>query len=231
MQRSNDQSLSAILVTVLVVIALTSTTWTKDLFGRGDEKAILLSQSALDQLNQLEGGQEDQTKMRGKNMLAVLTTAQHLELPVEVSRECSTTFVRYTMDVKISPFPLALDQLNSYVEGREDQVKAMISSENIPEVLTMAQHLAMPIDVRRACNQRFVKCTADVKGGQSEAFIWMRQNVEQETCKQILDDVDSSSTCKEELVNWAKAKATPSCCKTQSQRKPHQFFLFSNKSV
>ena len=103
--------------------------------------------------------------------------------------------------------------------GQEDQFKVMINGENISEVLTMAQHLQLPIDVRREYNQTFVKCTVDVKGSQSEAFIWMRQNVEQETCKQVLDDVDSSSTCKEELVKWAKSKATPPSCKTQSQRK------------
>ena len=205
-------------MSVLVIIALTSTTWTKDLFGRGDERAILLSQSALDQLNQLEGGQEDQVMMKGKSMLEILTTAQHLELPVDVSRECSTTFVRYTMDVTISLSPSALDHLNSLVEGREDLIKAMINATNILEVLTMAQHLELPINVRRECNQTFVRCAADLKGGRSEAFIWMRHNVTQETSKQILDDVDSSSTCKEQLENWIKAKVTFQC-KTQRQRK------------
>ena len=149
-------------MTVLVVIALTSTAWTKKLFGRGDEKSILLSQ------------------------------------------------------------PLH-DQLNSLVEGQEDQIKAMITGENISEVLTMVQHVDLPINVRRECTQIFVKIATDVKRGRREAFIWMRQNVEQETCKQVLDDVDSSSTCKEELVKWTKAKATPPCCKTQSQRKLFQF--------
>ena len=144
-------------MTVLVVIALTSTTWTKKLFGRGDEKPILPSE----------------------------------------------------------PFH---DHLNSLVAGQEDQIKTMINGENISEVLTMVQHLDLPIEDRKECNQTFVKSTADVKGGRSEAFIWMRQNVEQETCRQILDDVDSSSTCKEQLVNWVKAKVT-SQCGTQRQRK------------
>ena len=145
-------------MSVLVIIALTSTAWTKKLFGRGEEKPIPLSQ----------------------------------------------------------PF---LDQLNSLVGGQEVEIKAMINGENISEVLTMVQHLELPTDVRRECNKTFAKYTADEKGGQSEAFIWMRQNVEQETCRQILDDVDSSSTCKEKLVRWVKAKATSRCCKTQSQRK------------
>ena len=113
----------------------------------------------------------------------------------------------------------SLDQLNNLVSGQEDEIKAMINDENISEVLTMAQHLDLPIRVRRGCNQTLARYAADVKGGQREAFIWMRQNVEQETCKQVLDDVDSSSTCKEELVRWTKAKVTPRCCKTQSQRK------------
>ena len=215
MQKTNGRSLSAILVSVLVIIALTSTTWTKDLFGRGDERAVLLSPSARDQLNQLEGGQ---AMMKGKNMLEVLTMAQRLELPVDVSRECSTTFVRYTVDVTISLSPSVLDQLNSLVEGREDQIKAMINGTNISEVLTMAQHLDLPIHVRRECNQTFARIAADVKGGRIEAFIWMRHNVTQETSKQILDDVDSSSTCKEQLVNWVTAKVT-SHCGTQRQRK------------
>ena len=145
------------LVSLLVIIALTSISWTKKLFGRGDEEATSLSQPSLDQLHRL-------------------------------------------------------------VEGQEDQIKAMVCSENISEVLTMAQHIELPIHVRRGCNQTFVRCAVDVKGGQSEAFIWMRHNIGQETCRQILDDVDSSSTCKEELVKWTKAKA-PSRYKTQSQRK------------
>ena len=126
-------------MSALVIIALTSTAWTKKLFGRGKEK------------------------------------------PVSLYVPC-------------------LDQLNSLVAGQEVQIKTMIDSENISEVLTMSQYLELPTDVRRECNKTFVKRAVDVKGGQSEAFIWMRQNVEQETCKQVLDDVDSSSTCKEELV-------------------------------
>ena len=145
------------LVSLLVIIALTATSWTKKMFGRGVEEAISLSQPVVDQLNRL-------------------------------------------------------------VEGQEDEIKAMVSSENISEVLTMVQHLDLPIHVRRECNQMFVRCTADVRGGQGEAFIWMRHNVGQETCRQILDDVDFSSTCREELVTWTKANA-PSRCITQSQRK------------
>ena len=83
----------------------------------------------------------------------------------------------------------------------------------------MAQNLDLPIDVRIECNRTFVKCTADVQGSRIEAFIWIRQNVQQETCRQILNDVDSSSTCREKMVRWKKAKATSRCCKTQSQRK------------
>ena len=156
----------------MIIIALTSTAWTKKLLGRGTEKEISFSEPYLDQLNILVGRQED-------------------------------------------------------------QIKVMINNENISEVLTMVQHLDLSINVRRGCNQTFVKCAADVKGGQSEAFIWMRQNIEQETCRQVLFDVDSSSTCKEKLVKWAKAKATPNCCKNQTQRKYMLPLLqfFSNNQV
>ena len=139
----------------MVIIALTSTAWTKKLFGRGEEKPT-------------------------------------------------------------QPF---LDQLNSLVGGQEDQIMAIIDGENISEVLTMVQHLELPINVRIKCNKIFVKCTADLNGGRIQAFIWMRQNVGQETVKQVLDDMDSASTCKEELVKWTKAKVTSRCCKSQSQRK------------
>ena len=145
---------------VLVLVALTSTAWTKKLFGRGG---------------------------RG--------TEEEISFSVP-----------------------SLDQLVSLVGGQEHQVRAMIRGENISEFLTMAQNLDLPIDVRIECNRTFVKCTADVQGSRIEAFIWIRQNVQQETCRQILNDVDSSSTCKEELVQWTKAKLTPRCCKTQSQR-------------
>ena len=101
---------------------------------------------------------------------------------------------------------------------------AIIEGENISELLTMVQHLELPIDVRIGCNKIFMKCTANLNGGRIQAFIWMRQNVGQETVKQVLDDVDNddvdaSSTCKEKLVKWTKAKTTPRCCKSQSQRK------------
>ena len=99
MQRTKEKFVSAILVSILVLIALTSTAWTKKLFGRGTEEEISFSQL---------------------------------------------------------PF---LDQLNSLVGGQEHEVKAMIRGENVPEFLTM------------------------------------------------------------KLVNWTKAKVTPQCCKTQSQRK------------
>ena len=161
MQRTKDKSLSAILVVVLVLVALTSTAWTKKLFGRGG---------------------------RG--------TEEEISFSVP-----------------------SLDQLVSLVGGQEHQVRAMIRGENISEFLTMAQNLDLPIDVRIECNRTFVKCTADVQGSRIEAFIWIRQNVQQETCRQILNDVDSSSTCREKMVRWTKAKATSRCCKTQSQRK------------
>ena len=141
---------AAIFVSLLVIVALTSTRWTKELFGRGAEKAILPSQPVLDQLTRL-------------------------------------------------------------VEGQEDEVKAMVSGEGMSEVLTMAQHLELPIDVRISCNKAFMRCTADAKGGQREALIWMRHNIGQATCRQILEDVNSSCTCTERLVKWGKAKATSRC--------------------
>ena len=140
-------------MSILVIIALTSTTWTKLLFGRGDEKAILPSQPVLDQLTRL-------------------------------------------------------------IERQEDQIKVMLRGEGMSQVLTMAQHLDLPIDDRIECNKTFMRCAAEVTGGQREALIWMRHNVDQSTCKQILDDVNSS--CKEWLVNWVKVKAT-SPCGTQRQ--------------
>ena len=153
-------------MSVLVIFSLTSTSWTKTLFGRGAEKAILPSQPVLDQLTRL-------------------------------------------------------------VEGQEDQVKAMVSGEGMSEVLTMVQHLELPSDARIECNKNFMRCTAEAKGGRNEALIWMRHSVGQSTCKQILDDVNSSSTCKERLVQWGKAKAS-SRCGAQSSCK---FRVYNNKSV
>ena len=90
----------------------------------------------------------------------------------------------------------------------------MLRGEGMSQVLTMAQHLDLPIDDRIECNKTFMRCAAEVTGGQREALIWMRHNVGQAACKQILDDVNSS--CKEWLVNWVKVKAT-SPCGTQRQ--------------
>ena len=153
-------------MSVLVIFALTSTTWTKTLFGRGAEKAILPSQPVLDQLTRLE-------------------------------------------------------------EGQEDEIKAMFGGEGMSEVLTMAQHLELPIDARIECNKTFMRCATEVTGGEREALIWMRHNVGQSTCKQILDDVNSSSTCRERLVRWGKAKIT-SRCGTQSSCK---YVMTENESI
>merc|ERR1719341_2412869 len=79
------------------------------------------------------------------------------------------------------------------------------------EVLTMAQHLELTINNRIECNKTFMRCTAEAKGGLNEALMWMRHNVSQSTCRQILDDVNSSSTCKERLLQWGKTKASSRC--------------------
>ena len=73
-------------MSVLVIIALASTDWTKKLFGRGDEKSISLSQSVVAQVNNLVGGQEDQIKamINDDNISEVLTMVQHLDLPIDV---------------------------------------------------------------------------------------------------------------------------------------------------
>merc|ERR1719220_134292 len=67
-----------VLVFLLVIIALTSTSWTKKLFGRGDEKTISISQPTLDQLKSLVEGDEDQIKAMiiDENVSEVLTMAQ-----------------------------------------------------------------------------------------------------------------------------------------------------------
>ena len=101
------------------------------------------------------------------------------------------------------------------------------------QVLTMAQHLDLPIDDRIECNKTFMRCTTEVTGGEREALIWMRHNVGQSTCKQILDDVNSSSTCRERLVRWGKAKITSRYgtqlgCGTQSSCK---YVMTENESI
>ena len=93
-------------------------------------------------------------------------------------------------------------------------MKTVIDEGNISEVLIMLQHLELPIDVRRNCNKTIVECLSEDKGGLEEAFIWLRKNIEESTCLQILDDIDSSAICTEGIVGWFKAKAhrvTSSC--------------------
>ena len=96
-------------------------------------------------------------------------------------------------------------------------MKTVINEGSInSEVLTMLQHLELPIDVRRNCNKTIVACISEERGGLEEAFIWLRKNIEESTCKQILDDVDSSSICTETLVGWFKAQVhhiTSSCAR------------------
>ena len=99
-------------------------------------------------------------------------------------------------------------------------MKTVINEGNISEVLIMLQHLELPIDVRRKCNKTIVECLSEVKGGLEEAFIWLRKNIEESTCKQILDDIDSSAIW---IVGWFKAQAhhvTSLCARHSGKTKP-----------
>ena len=105
----------------------------------------------------------------------------------------------------------------------------MINSEGMSEVLTMAQHLELPINARIECNKTFMRCTAEAKGGQNKALIWMRHNIRQSTCKQILDDVNSSSTCMERMVKWGMVKAASRCGAHSSCKYDRRYpLLFGN---
>ena len=91
-------------------------------------------------------------------------------------------------------------------------MKTIIDEGNIREVLMMLQHLELPIRVRRTCNKTVVECISEVNGGLEEALIWLRKNIEESTCKQILDDIDSSAIWAERLVGWFKDQFHfPSC--------------------
>ena len=95
-------------------------------------------------------------------------------------------------------------------------MKTVINEGNISEVLIMLQHLELPMDVRRKCNKTIVECLSEEKGGLEEAFIWLSKNIEDSTCKQILDDIESSAICTERRVGWLKAqvqRVTSSCAK------------------
>ena len=124
-------------------------------------------------------------------------------------------FGRGSENTHTSP-PSLQQQLRTIIEGDKAQRKTVINESNITEVLTMLQHLDLPIDVRRNCNKTVVEYLSEEKRGLEEALIWLRKNIEQSTCKQILDDVDSSSICTETLVGWFKAQVhhiTSSCAR------------------
>ena len=83
-------------------------------------------------------------------------------------------------------------------------VTAIIKDEHIKESLVLLQNLDIARDQRRKHNKMFIDCLAFVKGGNSEAFLWMKENLYQETCGLMFDDFDYTGSCLQNTIIWIK---------------------------
>ena len=87
--------------------------------------------------------------------------------------------------------------------GTDTVVAAVINDEHIKESLMILQHLDIPAEKRRSHNTRFINCLAEVEESKSAAFLWMKTNLYQQTCGQMLDDYDYGS-CMKITVGYIK---------------------------
>ena len=90
-------------------------------------------------------------------------------------------------------------------------VITIINNEHIKESLMILQHLDIPRDHRRTFNKRFIEGLALVKGGKTAAFLWMKENLYQETCGLMLDDFDFSGSCLQTTICWLKDVSAQLC--------------------
>ena len=90
-------------------------------------------------------------------------------------------------------------------------VTTIINNKHIKESLMILQYLDIPRDHRRTFNKRFIKGLALVKGGKTAAFLWMKENLYQETCGVMLDDYDFSGSCLQTTICWLKDVSAQLC--------------------
>ena len=87
------------------------------------------------------------------------------------------------------------------IEDRES-VQKMIEDGNHKEITMQIQHLNLQCWERRRYNVILVNALKDIEGGAANAYIWMKQNLDQEVNEQILKDIDYASSCKDRFIEF-----------------------------
>ena len=85
-----------------------------------------------------------------------------------------------------------------------ERLLTIIDDEHIKESLLLLQNLNISRDHRRQHNKMFIDSLIFAKGSKSAAFLWMKENLYQETCGLMLDDFDFSGSCLQIMVGWIK---------------------------
>ena len=85
------------------------------------------------------------------------------------------------------------------IEDRES-VQKMIEDGDHKEITMQIQHLNLQCWERRRYNVILVNALKDIEGGAANAYIWMKQNLDQEVNEQILKDIDYASSCKDRFI-------------------------------
>ena len=88
--------------------------------------------------------------------------------------------------------------------NNRDRLLTIIDDEHIKESLLLLQNLNISRDHRRQHNKMFIDSLIFAKGSKSAAFLWMKENLYQETCGPMLDDSDFSGSCLQIMVGWIK---------------------------
>ena len=95
--------------------------------------------------------------------------------------------------------------------SNRELISTIINDEHIKESLLLLQALDIPKDQRRMHNKMFIESLALFKGSKTEAFLWMKENLYQETCGLMLDDFDFSGAWLQITKNWFKDVIAQQC--------------------
>ena len=88
--------------------------------------------------------------------------------------------------------------------SNREMISTIINDEHLKESLLLLQNLNIPKEQRRNHNKMFIETLTFVKGSKTEAFLWMKENLYQETCGRMLDDFDFTGSLLQTTISCIK---------------------------
>ena len=96
--------------------------------------------------------------------------------------------------------------IKTLVEGSIDDIKKVVLSPGFALAVTQMQHLDLPREVRRSRNRQLIFCLGN---SQSEAFATLKNMMNVETARQIIQDFEHSNTKMNRLADIIEDLKTP----------------------